>query len=71
MQKQPASRERLSPRFSSKDGHIADLHVISGPQKLQQAALDAARTRVYKPYLLNGAPVEVNTTINVVFTLSR
>lgn len=54
-----------------KDGHIADLHVISGPQELQQAALDAVRTWVYKPYLLNGVPVEVNTTVNVIFSLSR
>jgi TonB family protein len=51
------------------DGHISDLQVISGPPMLQQAALDTVSTWTYRPYLLNGDPVEVNTTINVVFTL--
>jgi hypothetical protein len=38
---------------------------------LQQAALDAVRSWTYRPYLLNGEPIEVNTTINVVFTLGQ
>ncbi len=54
-----------------KDGRIADLHVIGGPGELQRAAVDAVRTWTYKPYLLNGAPVEVSTTVNVVFALSH
>lgn len=54
-----------------KDGRVADLRVISGPSELQQAALDAVRTWVYKPYLLNGESVSVNTTVNVVFTLGN
>lgn len=53
------------------DGHIADLKVLSGPQELRQAALDAVRTWVYPPYLLNGEPVEVNTRATVIFALSR
>jgi periplasmic protein TonB len=53
----------------SKTGSIHNLRVISGPPMLQQAALDAVRTWRYKPYLLNGEPVEVETTINVVFNL--
>jgi protein TonB len=36
---------------------------------LQQAALDAVRTWRYRPYLLSGEPVEVETTVNVIFTL--
>jgi protein TonB len=36
---------------------------------LQQAALDAVRSWRYRPYLLNGDPVEVETTVNVIFTL--
>ena len=36
---------------------------------LQQAAMDAVRSWRYKPYLLNGEPVEVGTQINVVFSL--
>ncbi len=36
---------------------------------LQQAALDAVRSWRYKPYLLNNEPVEVETTVNVIFSL--
>jgi len=36
---------------------------------LQQSALDAVKTWKYRPYLLNGAPVEFETTINVIYTL--
>jgi protein TonB len=36
---------------------------------LRQAALDAVRQWRYKPYTLNNQPTEVETTINVVFTL--
>ena len=53
----------------SKQGTIQDLRVVSGPAMLQQAALDAVRTWRYRPYLLNNEPVEVETTINVIFTL--
>jgi protein TonB len=55
----------------SRNGSIENLRVISGPPMLQQAAIDAVRTWRYKPYLLNGEPVEVDTTINVVFNLSE
>ena len=51
------------------DGSIKDLQVISGPELLQQAATDAVRSWRYRPYLLNGQPVEVKTQINVIFTL--
>jgi len=53
----------------SKNGTIENLHVVSGPAMLQQAAMDAVRTWKYKPYLLNGDPVEVETQVNVVFNL--
>jgi periplasmic protein TonB len=55
----------------SKSGMIENLRVISGPTMLQQAAMDAVRSWRYKPYLLNGEPVEVETTINVVFSLGE
>ena len=55
----------------SKSGSIENLRVISGPPMLQQAAIDAVRSWRYKPYLLNGEPVEVETTINVVFNLGQ
>lgn len=53
----------------SKEGLIQDLKVVSGPPMLQGAAMDAVRTWRYKPYLLNGEPVQVETQINVVFSL--
>jgi protein TonB len=53
----------------SKGGTIENLRVISGNAMLQGAALDAVRSWRYRPYLLNGEPVEVETTVNVVFTL--
>jgi periplasmic protein TonB len=55
----------------AKDGSIQNLRVINGPPMLQQAAIDAVRSWRYKPYLLNGEPVEVETTINVVFNLGN
>jgi protein TonB len=55
----------------SKTGTIENLHVIGGPMMLRQAAEDAVRTWRYRPYLLDGQPVEVETTVNVIFTLQR
>lgn len=53
----------------SKEGTIENLHVLSGQPMLTQAAMDAVKTWRYRPYLLNGQPVEVETTINVVFSM--
>lgn len=53
-----------------KDGTIKDLKVISGHPLLVQAALQAVRQYRYQPTLLNGQPVEVDTEIDVNFTLS-
>jgi protein TonB len=50
-------------------GLVESLSVVSGPAILQQAALEAVRQWTYRPYLLNGMPVEVETTVNVVFAL--
>lgn len=55
----------------SKTGLIENLRAVSGPTWLRQAAIDAVQTWRYKPYLLNGDPVEVETTINVVFNLGE
>ena len=54
----------------SKDGSIENLHLISGHPMLAPAAMDAVKQWKYKPYFLNGEPVEVETTINVNFTLA-
>jgi len=53
-----------------KDGTVQNLRVISGHPMLTAAAIAAARQWVYKPYYLNEAPVEVETQINVIFTLT-
>lgn len=53
-----------------KDGAIKNLHVVKTPSKsLSESALKAVRTWQYQPYHLNGEPVEVKTTINVVYNL--
>jgi TonB family protein len=51
------------------DGTVENLRVLSGPPELQQSALDAVRQWTYKPYLLNGDPVEVETTVNIIYNL--
>lgn len=53
----------------SKTGTIENLRVVSGPEMLRRAAVDAVSQWRYRPYLLNGQPVEVETTVNVQFTL--
>jgi len=53
----------------SKDGTIQELTYISGPPLLMKNAMDAVHQWRYKPTLLNGEPVDVDTTISVVFTL--
>ena len=52
------------------DGRVKELSVVSGPSVLQKSAWDAVHTWRYRPYLLNGSPVEVMTTINVIFSLA-
>ncbi len=53
----------------AKDGTVQELQYISGPPLLMRSAMDAVRQWRYRPTLLNGEPVKVDTTISVVFTL--
>jgi protein TonB len=55
----------------SKDGSVQQLEVMSGHPLLVQAALDAVRQWRYQPTTLNGEPVEVDTTIDVIFSLNQ
>jgi len=55
----------------SKDGSVQQLEVLSGHPLLVQAALDAVRQWRYRPTLLNGEAVEVDTTIDVIFSLNQ
>ena len=52
-----------------KEGAVESLAVVSGPKELQTAALDAVKQWRYHPYLLNGEPTAVDTTIMVHFSL--
>jgi periplasmic protein TonB len=54
----------------SKDGSIENLQLVSGHPMLAPAAIEAVKQWKYKPYLLNGEPVEVDTEVMVNFTLS-
>jgi TonB family protein len=55
----------------AQDGSIKSLDVVSGDALLVPAAVDAVKQWRYQPTLLNGEPVEVDTTIDVIFSLSR
>lgn len=55
----------------SKVGIIESASVISGPPLLQGAAIDAVKAARYRPFQLNGAPTEVDTTITVNFRLNN
>jgi len=54
----------------SKEGNIENLQLISGHPMLAPAAIEAVKQWKYRPYLLNGEPVEVETQVQVNFTLS-
>jgi protein TonB len=53
----------------SRVGTIESIRVLSGPPMLQRAAQDAVRQARYRPFLLNGQPTEVQTTITINFRL--
>jgi protein TonB len=55
----------------SKTGVVENARAISGPSMLIQAAISAIAQARYQPYKLNGEPVEVQTTINVIFKLNQ
>jgi protein TonB len=53
-----------------KDGNIRELQALSGPPLLVPSAIDAVKQWHYKPYLLNGEAVEVETSVTVTFQLT-
>ncbi|HEY4052910.1 MAG TPA: TonB family protein [Terriglobales bacterium] len=55
----------------SKDGRISNIKVLSGDGMLTAAATEAVRQWLYRPYLLNGQPLEVETQITVSFKLPK
>ena len=55
----------------AKDGSVQDLYLDEGQCLLTQSAMKAVRQWRYGPTTLNGKPVEVDTTIQVVYKLGR
>jgi len=55
----------------NRQGDIEDLQLISGHPMLAPAAIEAVRQWRYRPYRLNGRPVEVQTRITLVFSLAK
>lgn len=53
----------------NKDGTVQDVQIADGDPALTETAVEAVRQWVYKPTLLNGQPVEVQTVVDVNFTL--
>jgi protein TonB len=53
----------------SREGNVIDVAVISGDPELRKAAVEAAKKWKYRPYLVRGEPVEVETTIQMNFQL--
>lgn len=72
----PAAREEgiqgtvVLAAIISKEGKIEGLRVISGPSALRDAAIGAVQQWRYRPYMIAGEPVEVDTQIVVNFALS-
>ena len=54
-----------------KEGHVANMSLISGPPELVRSAIDAVQQWVYRPTMLNGEPVSVITTVDVNYTLAQ
>jgi protein TonB len=55
----------------TKSGNLINVRVVSGPAMLRNSAMEAVKNWRYRPYLLNNQPVEVETTIRLVFSLDR
>jgi protein TonB len=55
----------------SRQGAIENLRMLSGHPMLVRSAIDAVRQWRYRPYILNGEPVEVETQITVTFSLDE
>ncbi len=61
----PISGTTVFHAIIGEDGSIKSLDVVSGAEILRQPGLDAVRQWIYRPYLLNGKPISVDTTIMI------
>jgi TonB family protein len=55
----------------SAEGDVVNLQIVSGPEMLRMSAIESVRQWKYKPYLLNGQPTEVDTTITVTYSMGE
>ena len=63
----PSSCWQPSPRLAT----FRHIKVLSGDGQLAKAATDAVKQWKYKPYLLNGEPVEIQTQITINFKMPK
>jgi len=61
-------RVELHARIAT-DGSIQSLEVVGGDPMFIQSALEAVRQWRYRPTILNGQPVEIDTHITVIYTM--
>jgi len=54
-----------------KDGAVTVQGLVEGDPVLSPAAMDAVRQWHYEPWQLNGEPIDVQTTIDVIFSLNK
>jgi protein TonB len=55
----------------SAEGAVTQVQVVSGPEALSVAAVDAVRWWRYEPYVVNGQPAIVETTLSINFRLAN
>ena len=74
----PASAKKMQAAGSvqvqvtiSEEGRVIEATTVNGHPLLRSAAVDAARKWVFKPTMLNGIPVKVQSTLTFVFTLTQ
>jgi hypothetical protein len=67
--KNKVSRSVVLHVVEDMDGHILQIQPVSGPPELLDAAIEAVKQWRYSPTLLNGDPVQVDTLIEIVFSL--
>ena len=63
--------EVLMAAVIDREGRVSSIQLISGHPLLAPAAIDAVKQWTYRPYLLNGEPIEIETQITVNFSLAR
>lgn len=66
----PAETQNVKDRLTlevvvGKDGNVLNARKVSGPENLVPAAVEAVRKWKYRPYLINGEPIEVDTTVDL------